>query len=393
MIRIAFFVQWMICGGVENALVALTKELYERGFDVTIYVAKNEGEFIDKVPDGVHLKEIPMEPSTRKKLMIGGFKVNYRKILNEKKFIDLIKLTNRKIKNKRNFLELDFNQDDIPILNETYDIAVNFHMHSPFLVWYISERVKARKKFTWIHNDFENTGYNIRGLLQYLKCIDWYFGVSQKVVEEFKTKCPEFNNKIIVAENIVPKDDILQKADLFFPIEYTGINKNRKIILTVGRLEEQKGIDIIINVCSQLKLLGEKFQWFIIGEGSQRRFLENRIKKAKIEDCFHLLGVRSNPYPYFKNCDIYVQPSRHEGWGITITEARILCKPIITTDFAGAREQLRNGEDGFIVDCDENKILDKVKILLNDDYIADNFKEKLSNIAFEQDLTWLKFFN
>ena len=56
--KIAFFVQHMLCGGVENALYNLSKELVENGHDVTIYVISKTGEFIDKIPEGVKLKKL-----------------------------------------------------------------------------------------------------------------------------------------------------------------------------------------------------------------------------------------------------------------------------------------------------------------------------------------------
>ena len=65
-----------------------------------------------------------------------------------------------------------------------------------------------------------------------------------------------------------------------------------------------------------------------------------------------IIGVKSNPYPYFKCCDIYVQTSRHEGYATTVSEAKVFCKPIITTDVSGAKEQIRTGENGFITSFD-----------------------------------------
>jgi glycosyltransferase involved in cell wall biosynthesis len=77
-----------------------------------------------------------------------------------------------------------------------------------------------------------------------------------------------------------------------------------------------------------------------------------------------------------KQCNIYVQPSRHEGYCITLAEARCLYKPIITTNFAGAREQIVNGKTGLVVSPNEKEIYDAVVKLLNHDFRT-TFSEKL----------------
>lgn len=386
----SFFVQWMLCGGVENALIALTNELVSVGNDVTIYVIKEKGDFLNKVSDSVHLKAIPMDTNLRTKIPVGGTKITVRECLDEHKYWEALQFVIKHNLNKNEFAELNVNLDEIPELKEHYDIAVNYHMHSPFLVWYLSERVTASKKYTWIHNDFETTKYSIDRLRQYLNCVDQFFAVSNQLVKEFINIFPEFKEKISTALNIVPKTEIVMKSEMFYPEEY---KKDKFLkLLTVGRLEEQKGYDIAIDVCSKLKNAGLQFQWYILGEGTQRKTLETEIQKEHVEDCFHLLGTRMNPYPYFKNCDIYVQTSRHEGYVTTVSEAKIFKKPIVTTDVSGAREQLRNGINGSIVEINTNDIYMKLRELMESSKLRQKYileLEKSENI-FKTD--WLSFF-
>ena len=65
-----------------------------------------------------------------------------------------------------------------------------------------------------------------------------------------------------------------------------------------------------------------------------------------------ILGKRSNPYPYIRACDIYVQPSRYEGKSVTVREAQMLCKPVVVTNYSTASSQIKNGVDGVIVPMD-----------------------------------------
>lgn len=78
-----------------------------------------------------------------------------------------------------------------------------------------------------------------------------------------------------------------------------------------------------------------------------------------------LLGNQRNPYGYLKDCDLYVQTSIYEGYCTTTNEAKVLKKPVITTDVSGAREQFVNNITGWIVDINEEAIYQKIKEVLN----------------------------
>lgn len=390
--KIAFFVQWMLCGGVENALITLSNKLVENGNDVTIYVIVEKGEFIKKIPENVHLKKIPMPEKVRRSIPVGGTKVTVRECLKEKHYLQAASFVLNHKLNRNPFAELKVKLNLIPQLNEKYDIAVNFHMHSPFLIWYLSERVSADQKLTWIHNDFETTQYDISALDTYLRCVDGFYGVSKKLVDEFAERLPKYKERTQVALNIVPVQEIKEKSDEFYPKEFAKVENGKLKILTVGRLEEQKGYDIAIQVCKNLVDQGVQIEWFVLGDGTLHEALEEEIREKKLENHFHILGVRMNPYPYFKNCDIYVQPSRHEGWGITITEAIVLEKPIISTDFAGAREQLTNGVNGFVVDCSVNAITERLLLMIQNTDIVDGFVRTLQEYKLSQNFEWLNVF-
>ncbi len=388
--KIVFFVQWMLCGGVENALISLGKELRERGNNVTICMIESYGEFINKIPDGIRIQEIPMPDKVRKYLPVGGTKIAVRRAIYEKDYIKTIYLIFKHEINCAGFAELNIDFNKIPLLDEKYDIAVNFHIHSPFLVRYLEEKVEAKKKFTWIHNDFSTTRYNIRELKKYLDCVDQFFCVSQQLMDEFVGLLPEYRTFTRIAHNIVPIDEIRTKADAFYPDEYK--NNNQIKILTVGRLEEQKGYNLAIRVANILKSKGLKFQWYVLGNGTLHDKLANEIKREGIEDCFYLLGIRRNPYPYFKNCDIYVQTSMHEGYATTVTEAKALYRPIVTTDVSGVREQLIDGVNGEITTFTEMDIADRIGKLIADGSMRDKYSNELFNMESSRIENWIDEF-
>ena len=261
--KIAFFVQWMLCGGVENTLITLCDKLDKKIYEITIYVIVEKGEFIDKIPMGVKLIQIPMSSDIRESIPVGGIKIACREAIYQGKYVEATKMIINRILINDKFSELNCQKSKIPNLDKKYDIAVNYHIHSPFLVWYLAERVQAKKKYTWIHNDFTTTNYQINDLKVYLNKIDLFFCVSNKLKEEFEQICPQYVDKTIVAKNIIPIKRIQQLGNEFYPLEYP---KNKFIILTVGRIEKRKGYDIAVAVADELKKSGYEFELYIIGD-------------------------------------------------------------------------------------------------------------------------------
>lgn len=136
-------------------------------------------------------------------------------------------------------------------------------------------------------------------------------------------------------------------------------------IVTVGRLTEQKGYDIAIKAASILKKRKINFVWYAIGGGRDEEKLKKLVEKCCLENQFVFLGRKRNPYPYMKHCDLYVQPSRHEGYVITLVEARALCLPILSSDIPSAREQIQDGINGYVAELSAEAIADKIEYLYN----------------------------
>mgnify|MGYP001781402089 FL=1 len=150
---------------------------------------------------------------------------------------------------------------------------------------------------------------------------------------------------------------------------FNNVDNSITKIVTVGRLVALKGYDLAIETAKLLDKKGIQFKWYVIGEGPERDNIEKMIKKNELEDKFILLGQKSNPYPYMKCCDIYVQTSRFEGFGLTIAEAKILNKLIITTNFDTVHNQIVDLKNGVIVDMEEQAISKAIIDLIKNKYL------------------------
>ena len=107
-------------------------------------------------------------------------------------------------------------------------------------------------------------------------------------------------------------------------------------------------------------------KWYLIGYGGDEALIRQKIAAAGVGDQVIILGKKTNPYPYMKACDLYVQPSRYEGKAVTVREAQMLGKPVLITNFPTAKSQLEDGIDGLICPLDNAAIADAIQRLIED---------------------------
>ena len=148
-------------------------------------------------------------------------------------------------------------------------------------------------------------------------------------------------------------------------------------LLSVGRLGEQKGFDLAIKSAKVLKDRGVNFIWIILGEGPDRKKLQEQIDADDLNNNVKMIGIRSNPYVYIKKCDIFVQTSRFEGKSIVLDEAKIFCKPIVVTNYPTVGDSIVDGQNGLIVEMDECSIADGIQRLLENTTLAESFVSEL----------------
>ena len=107
------------------------------------------------------------------------------------------------------------------------------------------------------------------------------------------------------------------------------------------------------------------------------------IKKYNLQKYFILLGAKTNPYYYMSEADIYVQTSRHEGYCLTLAEAKCLEKVIVTTNFITASNQIIDGENGFICEMNSDSIYRKIEYIIENIYKLDFIKKNLIGNNYE----------
>ena len=192
---------------------------------------------------------------------------------------------------------------------------------------------------------------------------DYIASISQAVTTNFLKNFPQLEDKIIEIPNILPVKLISKQADEF-DVSNEMIDDGSIKLLSIGRYCEAKNFDNVPFICKKILELGLNVKWYIIGFGGDEERIKKSITESHMEDHVILLGKKSNPYPYIKACDVYVQPSRYEGKCVSVIEAQSLHKPVIITNYPTAMSQLKDGYDGVIVSLENNQCAENIVLCL-----------------------------
>lgn len=364
----------MEVGGVERSLISMLNNFDYDNNEVDLMLYSHTGDFMELLPNTPNLLPELKKYTTFRKGIGEIFKNRNIKIgivrLKAKIEANLI---SRKIKTESGYVQMQlmwkYTLPYLPKIEKQYDVAISY-------LWphyFVSEKVSAKTKIAWIHTDYSNIETDIELDLDMWNKFDYIVSISDSATTSFLVKYPSLKDKIILVENITSPGFIQKMSEEELEEDVFKENFN---LLSVARFSHAKGID---NGVRALKILHDRgykdIKWYIIGYGGDEEMIKSLIKENQLEDSFILLGKKINPYPYMKKCDIYVQPSRYEGKAVTVTEAQILGKPIVITNYSTAKSQVRNGIDGHITELSVEGIADGIEKL----YLNKEYKDKLSN--------------
>ena len=364
----------MEVGGVERSLISMLNNFDYKNYNINLMLYSHTGDFMNLIPKEVNLLEENHKYATYRKPI--------KNILLEKNFLIAISrimanLNSRIVSKIIGVDEIGYYQMQLmwkyalpflPKLEKEYDVAISY-------LWphyFVAEKVNAKKKIAWIHTDYSVIETDIKEDLRIWNKFDYIFAVSEECRKSFLKKYKSLEEKVIVMENITSPDFIKVMSNE--KIEDEFIKDKSFKLLSVARLSHAKGID---NAVKALRLLHDRgfkdIKWYVVGYGGDEQMIKDLIKENDLEDSFILLGKKTNPYPYMKECDLYVQPSRYEGKAVTVGEAQILCKPVIITNYSTANSQVNNNFDGYITELSIEGIANGIEKLYKDK----EFRDKL----------------
>lgn len=381
--KVLFVIESLACAGAEKSLTTLLNLLDYSKYEVDLQLFSYGGEFESLLPEEVNL--LPALPYFSYCMKSMGKSIKSLFTSAERLFFKArmeysLALRKNKYDNiQKSVLFWKKTRKCFSVEEKEYDIAIAYAQGVP--TFYVADCVNAQKKYAWVNVTYSPKGEYFDYINQYYRRFDGIRCVSNVTWKQFTELFKEHREKTDVIYDINDEEFIIKMSRMQSTV-CEDMNTDREWkILTVGRLANQKGYDIATDACKILKEKGLSFCWYALGKGPMESQIREWIKEKNIEDCFHLLGVRANPYPYFRACDLYVQTSKFEGFGLTLTEARMLNKPVVTTVFDTVYMQMEHKKNGLVVDLNAEAVADGIITMIEDRRLRE---EIITNVKSEK---------
>lgn len=357
--KLLFLIPTLQGGGAEKVLVDLVNNLDASKYDVTVKT------FLD---GGVFEKRI--KPHVKYQSIIKHNNVIIRRLLMYLLTVLIPPRLAYKI-----------------IVREKYDIEIAY-MHGSTTKILASSTNTNAIKMAAVHTDLSKSSMPLNTYKSYGNCYDSYkifdrvIFVSKKAKEGFEKVIGHLSTGIVVY-NVLDETEIIRLSEQ----KIDEVSVGRFVFISVGRLISVKGYDRLIEATAKLNMEGYEFEVWILGEGPERKGLEESLRKHKISNV-KLLGFKNNPYKYISNANFFLSTSRSEGYSTVVTEALILGIPVLTTLTSGMDEILDKGKYGLIVENSEEGVYSGMKKILNDPIAYKEYtilaKERSSFFSMEQ---------
>lgn len=379
--KVLILIHDMQIGGAQKSLTSFCRCLAGapagEDYEVHLMPINPKGEFLSQIPEQIQIIQPPTE------LRWLGSHVN-KKLLKEHFSLpaicgQVLWMLRRKLRlfpakaNIQQALWICW-KSFVPKLQESYDIAVSYMDGVPN--YFVMDKVQAKKKVLWVHSEYQKQGYCADYDTNYFETCDRIVTISDNCRNCILEAFPHLGEKTHILENITSCEDVVEKSLADTSLEFAGTEGLK--LLSVGRLNPQKGFDMAIEVAKLLRDEGIAFRWLILGEGFERQKLQKAIDDYALGDCFQMVGARENPYVYMRRCDILVQPSRVEGKSIVLDEAKILCKPIVATNYTTVKDSIDHGNTGWVVDMTPQGIAKGIRLLWEDGALRERLCENLA---------------
>lgn len=371
--NIIFVIDSLVCAGAEKSLITLLSLLDYSKYNVDLQLFAYGRPLEVFIPKEVNL----LKPFPYTEFCNKSIKESLKKSVKDMDFSMMISrikysVALRKDKGgnaKKARLFWTNNSSVIESNTKKYDIAISYAQGVP--TFYVADKINATKKFAWVNVsyrlDYKEKSFQEKYYKKYNKIVT----VSDSARDIFLETFSELKENIEVIYDINDCSLIRKLAESgeSYTDDFDGIK-----ILTIGRLANQKGYDLALEACKKLKERNLKFRWYVLGVGPLKEEIEKYILENDLQEHFKLLGISANPYPFIKDCDLYVQTSKFEGFGLAIAEARILNKFVVTTEFDAVYNQMVQRKNGLVVKMNSNDIANGIIEILSDEKLRKDIK-------------------
>ena len=373
--KVLFIIGSLQSGGVSKSMVSLLNAWDTEKYDTSLLLCCKDGDvFSDYLPKNIQLIYSPVIEH-----VMGGFS-SLKWLLAHGYFLLCLGVLLRLILSRISRpLASELIARMMPVVsNVHYDLIVDYGGQQ--LLYYMVNKLSATKKVSFFHSDYSKWSFYYNADKKYYPLVDHIFTISQTCVDSLKHFFPNCADRVSIMENISSPTIIRQQS-----LESIGEFKvqidqmkaaGNTILCTIGHICRGKGFDFAIEASDILKRNGINFKWLFIGKVLEEDLLK-LIADNRLDDNILLIGVQRNPYPYIGFSDIVVHPSRFEGKSIALDEAKILCKPIVVTNFSTVGDQFENGKNGTICEMSGKAVANAIIELINNPTLQDSYRTYL----------------
>lgn len=373
--KVLFIIGSLQSGGVSKSMVSLLNAWDTEKYDTSLLLCCKDGDvFSDYLPKNIQLIYSPVIEH-----VMGGFS-SLKWLLAHGYFLLCLGVLLRLILSRISRpLASELIARMMPVVsNVHYDLIVDYGGQQ--LLYYMVNKLSATKKVSFFHSDYSKWSFYYNADKKYYPLVDHIFTISQTCVDSLKHFFPNCADRVSIMENISSPTIIRQQSlesigEFKVQIDQMKANGNT-ILCTIGHICRGKGFDFAIEASDILKRNGINFKWLFIGKVLEEDLLK-LIADKELDDNILLVGIQSNPYPYIGLSDIVVHPSRFEGKSIALDEAKILCKPIVVTNFSTVSDQFENGKNGTICGMSGKAVANAIIELINNPNLQDSYRTYL----------------
>lgn len=317
--HVAFFLESLDLGGIGRLTLRLAEGFAQKGYSVDLVLAKKQGDYLDQVPRGVNLVDLGSSRIVFSLPRLGAYlgRAKPDLLISAKERVNIIALLAKMIykPDTRVIISIHVNHSE-QIRHQGVSLHYRLVLKAAKLLYSRADRVVAVSR-----------------------------GVAADAASLFGV--PEKEIAVIYNPLVTPalKEKMRDKAEHPW-FEEEGLT----VILGIGRLVRQKDFLTLINSFARVKQDKPGARLMILGEGEQRKALENKIAELGYEEAVALPGYVDNPYSYLARSALFVLSSAWEGFGNVLVEAMATGTPVVSTDCpSGPAEILAGGKYGVLV--------------------------------------------
>lgn len=376
--RILFVAEELNINGAMMSLLALLRALPMEKYDLSLFLFKHGGELMSQLPKHIDVLPELFPYAVHRMALKDALKETIKRGR-----IDL--MFYRVLVSFQRYFKLDYNLwAFLPSIKSDFDIACCYT--DGFVAAMTMRKTVATKKICWIHYVYTKEPqpkYVYNALIKANICVPVSIEAGKALSQILGVKVKQH-----IIHNITDASVCIDRASE--PCERPRIEGVSRVV-SVGRVTFAKYFEIIPAVAQKLKTSGIRFEWYIIGMGEQYAELVDMVDRMNLSDCVYFIGPRDNPMPWIKSADVFVNPSRYESWGMTVSEALCLGKAVITSDIPVFAEQIRNEENGLMCSVVPENLANAIIRVLTDEQLRHKLEANAIKYPFTKESIVMEF--